>query len=80
MSLGERLRTTPAREVGPRCSIELVLERMDEVDREDLVAALADRSLASTTISLALQAEGYSVRAPSVAYHRRGDCRCSLTG
>jgi hypothetical protein len=80
MSMSERLRATPARTPGPRCSLELTLERMGEVDRLDLVAALADRLITSTTISLALQAEGFPVGTSAVARHRRGDCRCLPTG
>ena len=59
---------------GPRCTLCLLLEKLDEADREALGMALADESFTHTAIARALKAEGYNVTANTVQRHRTRGC------
>lgn len=61
---------------GPRCSIELLLAALPAGDRDVLVSALGDPTVAHATIARVLKAEGHQVSRCVIGNHRRGDCRC----
>jgi len=63
---------------GPdKCSVSILLDALDEADRKDLEAALADGSIPHTAISRALTKRGHDMHDKRVAAHRRGECACA---
>jgi len=61
---------------GPRCTMGLAIEAMNEKDREDTLAALAEPGILGTAISRVLKAHGFDVGADTVNRHRRRVCSC----
>jgi len=63
---------------GPRCSISLLLDKVDQEERKALVAALADptrnRAVLSEAIRVAYKAE---ISQHTLARHMRKHCGCS---
>lgn len=74
MSLAEQLaKASNTRSKGPTCVMCTTVPTLAKADREALDAAL-ESDLPHTVIARALQAEGYNVKATSVARHRRFEC------
>lgn len=61
---------------GGNCTLGLVLPKLGDRDRVALEEAMTDPSVQSSVIARALDRAGYSVRAYTVARHRRRECRC----
>ena len=59
-----------------RCSVGIVADLLDAVDREVFDEALADRSVLGTQLAAALQSLGHDVSPSALQRHRRGACRC----
>ena len=74
MSLAERL-ATPA-STPSRCGVHRVLAKLDDADRQALLAALANPDFTASAISTALRAEGHHLLGDSIRRHRRGVCSC----
>lgn len=67
------------REVRNRCRTYQVLnETLNPDDRVTMEAMIADRDVTSVMISQALRMIGVYLPPPSLARHRRGDCKCGL--
>ena len=64
---------------GPRCTVSLATQQMDEATLKKFTAAMENSSAASTLIAQALQDLGYKVRADALQRHRRGACRCAIS-
>ena len=60
---------------GPPCSLCSAITTMGKVDREELLACLADHTMTAAGISRALRAEGFPIRPVVVLRHRKGECR-----
>jgi hypothetical protein len=74
MALAEQLaKAATAQPKGPTCVMCLTVPTLSKEDRAALDAAM-DSDIAHTAIARALQAEGYNVKATSVARHRRYEC------
>lgn len=58
------------------CGVTLLLASLPKTDAADLRAALADASIAGTSISRALAAIGHKLRGATIQRHRRGECGC----
>ena len=63
-----------------RCSVGQAATALDETDRADLVALLADLQVPGSLISKALLARGHNVKPQAVQRHRRGHCACEWPG
>ena len=63
---------------GPLCGMGLALAALDEVDREQVRAALADPKDVTqhAQISRALKRLGVPVQPTTVSRHRAGECGC----
>lgn len=61
---------------GTPCTINSIIESMDEDDAEALSKAFADPSIKGTTICKVLKARGFAVASHTVQRHRRGGCSC----
>ena len=66
--------------VGGQCSVPGFLASLDETDRADVVAALADPLIAATSIAAILQGKGHRISATTLQRHRRGGCLCGSRG
>ena len=64
---------------GPKCSVWIVLARMDEPYREQVLAAIADHTLRSTVICEILKEDGIELRSEPLQRHRSGRCACPKT-
>lgn len=60
---------------GPRCSVAIITQGLDDVDRKALERTLAS-DLNSETISEVLQSAGLRVSGATLQRHRRGKCSC----
>lgn len=69
-------RTPTVRHPGPRCVVGKLLQRLPADDREVLAGWLDDRDLSAAAIERELVDDGHDVKQGSIAYHRRGGCRC----
>lgn len=71
-----------ARSPGPRCTVSLTIDKLNEADAADFVQALADESIRGSTIARHLAvlgigpAEGKALREDAIQKHRRGACAC----
>ena len=74
MSLADALEANKTMAKGPRCTLCLLLKRMEAKDLEVLKAALADDTFTHAAISRALQAEGHHITANTVQRHRTRGC------
>lgn len=81
--LGEAIEAETLKK-GPPCDASVILETMDDEDRNDLEKALKDKGIAATIIQAKLDQFGYSVGVQSLRRHRnrmlgRGDaCSCQV--
>lgn len=79
-SLAEALNNLSATRGGPPCGVEVILDKLNDDDKQTLLAVLADRSVSSAGIATALTANGHNVNPSVIARHRRvgaNGCRCS---
>jgi hypothetical protein len=78
-TLAEALSNLSANRGGPPCGVEVVLDKLDEQDRETLLLVLSDKAVSSAAIATALSANGFEIRAAVISRHRRigaNGCRC----
>jgi hypothetical protein len=61
---------------GPGCDTGLLLDRLTEPDRSELLEALADPTVQATALARVLRARGYDIGSWSLQRHRREACRC----
>lgn len=59
---------------GPSCTVCDLLRTLGKEDLAALTDALADPSLAHAQIYRALRSEGYTIKANTIARHRKGEC------
>lgn len=64
------------KQVGPECSIGLIIEKLTEQQRVNLDAALADRSITTSQIRRVMVEWGHPVSHSTVQRHRRKECLC----
>lgn len=76
MSLRDEVAALAPSRPGPRCTMGVVLERLDPEDRRDLAALLADPLVPGSLISRALIARQHNVKPQTVSRHRRRICDC----
>lgn len=74
--LAEKLAAAPRRLSNQTCHVGAVLQRVDDVDRAALEAALVDSGLTGVQIAELLQGEGFAVKSHSVQRHRNRMCDC----
>jgi hypothetical protein len=62
------------------CAVADILNSLDNADRKDLEAALADATLTHKAITTALVQRAYKLHpaGKQVAKHRRGECSCRV--
>lgn len=75
MSLAD-LAKAPARPGRKECSVAWIASQLDEQDRADLEAAIANPSAALEAISKALSQMGYHIAAQTIGRHAHGSCLC----
>lgn len=85
MSVADRLGSAVPSRQGLPCRIAVILSELPVSDRRVLLDVLAvpkgDRSrLSNSTIAAALTEEGFPVHTKSVENHRKGACRCAVSG
>lgn len=86
MNLSERLsQTRPKEKRGLPCPVHVILQQLNEDDRESLEAQLTihrDDPARITTIELTriLNEEGFRVHYKGVERHRNQQCRCFMNG
>ena len=76
-ALSDKLSDLKPRPSGVPCSVRVLLDQLDDEDREALQKVLADHSITSVDIYRALTDAGHYVGAQTVARHRAGRCRCA---
>ena len=76
MSLLAEMRNAEDARRGPRCSVTVVLESMNDEDAADLRAALGDPTITGSVIARILRNRGHRITEQSVTRHRRGACLC----
>lgn len=59
------------------CTLKTISAQLDELDRADLEAALADSTVPYRAIVEALRARGFKIAGETVAKHRKCICACS---
>lgn len=64
-----------AKQRGPRCGLGVLLQNLDDIDRQALLNAL-ESDMFSTDIAEALRDEGHLIRHDAVQRHRRRSCAC----
>ena len=74
-SLAARLADEKPKPMGSRCTVGILFETLDDIDKQALLNAI-ESPMQSTAIARALRAEGHEVAGPTLARHRRGDCTC----
>lgn len=74
MSLKEALEKHRTVAKGPRCSLCLLIQRMDPKEADVLRSALGDDTFTHAAISRALQSEGHKITANTVQRHRTRGC------
>lgn len=64
--------------VSPACSLQLLMNSMDEEDRESLLKALAmdQKKMPAVAISRALRRRELVIDQATITKHRGGVCRC----
>ena len=77
-SFAEDLETIEVKYPGPPCGISVVLEHMDNEDRDALNLVLFEkpRRYSNRNLQKFLISKHYDVSFSSVALHRRKECRC----
>lgn len=75
MSLADEARASVTRK-GGRCETGLLLDRLGEPDRSELLEALTDETVEGSALSRALKGRGVYISQYSLQRHRRGACRC----
>lgn len=77
MPLSDRLTVEQQTNRRARCSIDILLDDLNDDDRDTLLAAFTDSRIGNAMIARALAAEGYGhIRANTVSRHRQGNCSC----
>lgn len=76
MSLADRLSEQEVIRKGPPCTVAAIIARLDDRDRDALLAALWDKMVTLRKIHSDLIAEGFAVSVQTLSRHRRGDCAC----
>jgi hypothetical protein len=75
-----RLTEEPTPPRGPQCTVKAILDQLDPITGRKLYDLLKSPAVSATQIADALTDNGYPVRAPAVARHRRrgrsNGCRC----
>lgn len=74
MSLKDALAANKTVHKGPKCTLCLLIKRMDKKDADVLLEALADDTFTHAAISRALQSEGHHITANTVQRHRTKGC------
>lgn len=80
MALADRLTTPPAPKHGYPCSVGVLLDTLDQDDRDALLTMLGTperRGWSASDIYDALIAEGHKVGLQTINRHRGGKCRCA---
>lgn len=79
-----RLETARKRTGGQRCRVEVILEQMDDKERESLVHLIDETEVFGTQIAEVLKNNGYHVSGSHIQHHRRrktgGGCICPRPG
>jgi len=76
MSLRDQIVAESYVKKGPTCSVKILLNDLDDEDRQALAEALDDEKIAGTAIERALLKEGHRMPAHNIQRHRRGMCSC----
>lgn len=79
MGLKDALSGAAPRGPGGTCTFAILLgpgSPLDRDDRDALETALADPLVRTADIARAMCSDGWQITQPSVARHRRRDCRC----
>ncbi len=63
---------------GPPCSMAVLLETLNDADREELQMWLDTPEISTQSISEALAREGIKRTPYVVGWHRKRNCRCYL--
>ena len=74
MSLADALEANKTMHRGPKCTLCILLNKMDQKERTVLQTALDDDTFTHAAIGRALQAEGYHITANTVQRHRTRGC------
>jgi len=59
-----------------KCLAGLIADKMDEELLADYLEALADETIASTSLSTVLKRRGIEISDTTVSRHRKGICSC----
>lgn len=66
---------------GPRCTVGVLLDSLNNQDKEALVAALANKQVSGASLSVLLNDYGFSIGAFTINNHRRSatgtGCACN---
>lgn len=74
MTLADALVANKTVHKGPRCTLCILIMRLDKKDAEVLVSALTDDTFTHAAISRALQSEGHRITANTIQRHRTRGC------
>jgi hypothetical protein len=71
--LFEEIASTKKRLSGPKPRILEILQSLDKEDRKDLLDALNDHTISSSSISSAMEKRGYRLTVATINRYRRGE-------
>lgn len=74
MSLKDALEANKNVHKGPRCTLCILIDKLDKKDSDVLVAALSDDTFTHAAISRALQSEGHRITPNTIQRHRTRGC------
>lgn len=74
MGLKDALEANKTMHRGPKCTLCILLNKMDPKEQAVLQSALDDEAYTHAAIGRALQAEGYAITANTVQRHRSRGC------
>lgn len=79
-----KLETARRRTGGQRCRVQVILDQMNEDERESLVRIIEETEVFGTQIAEVLKNNGYQISGVHVQHHRRrktgGGCTCPRPG
>lgn len=78
-SLLARITEAAGTQRGPRCTVAVVLAKLDGSDRTDLEHALENRDVTASAIFRVLREDGHNIGDQAIGRHRRGECACGRT-
>lgn len=79
MGLLDEVKAETAVHQGPRCTVSVILDKLDAADVSELDEALAlvvSGDITGAALERALRKRGFSVKGGTLRRHAKGECSC----